>query len=61
MAGSFKKTKVELGRLTEIDRLLTVEKSTRLEISHTVHQYVEANNKYIKDYNKIKNHCIFSI
>ena len=61
MAGSFKKTKVELGRLTEIDRLLTVEKSTRLEVPLAVHQYIEANNNYIKDYNKIKNHCIFSI
>ena len=41
MVSSFKKTKVELGRLTEIDRLLKVEKSTRLEISHAVHQYIE--------------------
>ena len=34
--------------------LLMVEKSVRGEICHAVHQYVKANNKYMKYYNKNK-------
>ena len=34
--------------------LLMVEKEIRWEICHTSYQYVKANNKYIKDYDKNK-------
>ena len=41
-----KKTEVKLKFLTNIDMLLTVEKG--------IHRYAEANNKYMKSYNKNK-------
>ena len=34
--------------------LLMVEKCIRLGISHAIHRYAKANNKYMKDYNKSK-------
>ena len=34
--------------------LLTIEKGIRGGISHSIFQYVKANNKYMKYYNKIK-------
>ena len=34
--------------------LLMVEKTNRGGIYHAVHRYVEANNKYMKDYDKNK-------
>ena len=30
-------------------------------IGHAIHQYAKANNKYMKDYGKIKNYNISSI
>ena len=54
MADSFKKTKVKLDLLTDIHMLLMVEKGIRGGICHPVYQYAKANNKYIKDYDKIK-------
>ena len=45
---------VRLGLLTDTDMLLIVEKGTRGGICHGVHQYVNADNKYIKDYYKKK-------
>ena len=50
MANSFKKDKVKLELLTDIDMLLMVEKDIRKGICHAVHWYAKANNKYIKDY-----------
>ena len=47
-----KKNKVKLDLLTDIDILLVVEKGIRGGICRTFHQYAEANNKYIKDYDK---------
>ena len=47
-------TKGILELLTDIDILLMVEKGFRGEICHATHQYVKANNKYIKDYDKNK-------
>ena len=47
-----KMTKVELGLLTDIDMLLMVEKGTRGGIYQAIHRYFEANNKYMKIYNK---------
>ena len=32
--------------------LLMVEKETRGRICHTIHRYVKANNKYVKNYDK---------
>ena len=32
--------------------LLIVEKGTRGRICHTIHRYAEANNKYVKNYDK---------
>ena len=50
----FKKTKVKLDLLTDIDLLLTVEKGIRGGIFHSIYQYANANNKYMKDYDKNK-------
>lgn len=40
--------------LTDIDRLLMVEKGIIGGMCHAVHIYGEANNKYMKDYNSNK-------
>ena len=52
MESSFKKTKVKLSLLTDIDMLLMVEKGIKVGICHAIHQYAKANNKYMKDYDK---------
>ena len=49
-----KRTKVKLNLLTDIDILLIVEKEIRGGIYHAIHQYVNANNRYIKDCDKNK-------
>ena len=41
--------------------LLMVEKGIRGEICHAIHHYAKANNKYMKDYDKKKNHCTLNI
>ena len=51
---ALKKTELKLDFLTDIDMILIVKKRIRRGISHTIHQYVKANNKYMKDYDKIK-------
>ena len=51
---SLKRTKVRLDLLTDIDRLLMVEKCIREQICHAIHRYVKTNNKYMKDYDKKK-------
>ena len=51
---SLKNAKVKLNLLTDIDMLLTVEKSIRGGICHAIYQYVKANNKYMKEYDKNK-------
>ena len=50
----FKKTKVKLDLLTDIDILLMVQKGIRGAICHSIYRYAKANNKYMKDYNKSK-------
>ena len=51
---AFKKTKVKLDLLTDIDMLLMVEKGIRGGICHSIYRYAKANNKYMKDYDKNK-------
>ena len=51
---TLKKTKVKLDLLTNIYMLLMVEKGVRVGICHAIHQYVEANNKYMEDCDKNK-------
>ena len=47
--------KVKLDLLTDIDRLLMVDKGIRGEIWHAIHRYAKANNKYqMKYYDKNK-------
>ena len=47
-----KKTEVELELLTNIDMLLMTEKGTRGGICDAIHRYANANNKYMKNYDK---------
>ena len=54
MAGSFKKTKVKLDLLTDIDMLLMLEKGIRGGICRSIYRYAKANNKYTKYYDKNK-------
>ena len=51
---SLKRTEVKLELLNDIDMLLMVEKGIRGRICHAFHRYVKANNKYMKDYDKIE-------
>ena len=51
---SLKNAKVKLYLLADIDLLLVILKGMRDEICHTIHRYVKANNKYIKDFDKNK-------
>ena len=49
-----KLTKQELQLLTDYDMLMMFEKGIRGGISHISKRYVEANNKYMKDFDKTK-------
>ena len=51
---TFKKDKIKLDLLTDIDMLLMGEKSIRGGICHSIYQYAKANNKHKKDYDKNK-------
>ena len=52
----FKKTGVKLELLTDENMFLTYEKGIRGGICNKVHSYAEANNIYMKNYDKAKNH-----
>ena len=52
MASFFKKDKVKLELLINIDMLLRVEKGIWDGICHAIHRYAKANNKYMKNYDK---------
>ena len=54
MAKSFKKDWSEIELLANIDMLLMVGKIIRGGICYTIHRYVKANIKYMKDYDKNK-------
>ena len=51
---SLKKSKVKWDLLTDVNKLLLVEKGITGEICHVIHQYVKSNNKHMKDYDKKK-------
>ena len=63
MVSMFKKTKVELELLTDIDMLLMVEKGTRGGICQAIHRHAKANNKYFKNYYKdfISSHLMYLV
>ena len=49
---ALKKTKVKLDPLTDIDMLIMVGKRIRAGIRNSIHRYMKANNKYMKNYDK---------
>ena len=61
MAGSFKKTKVKLDLLRDINMSFMLEKGLRGPICHSIYQYAKANNKYMNIMIKVKNCHIFNI
>ena len=58
MDSSFKIKKGKLELLADTDMLLMAEKGIRRRICHVIHQYAKANNKYMKDFDKNKDHNI---
>ena len=51
-----KKTGIRLELLTDTGMLLMDEKGTRGRVSHAMHRYAKANNKYMKNHDKTLNH-----
>ena len=51
----------DLELLTDIYMLLMAEKNIKGGICHAIHWYVKANNKYMNDYDKIRNFSILNI
>ena len=56
---SLKETAVKLELLTDVNMLIMVEKEIKGGICHAIHRYAEANNKYMKNYNKNKDLSYF--
>ena len=57
---SLKKTGIKLEFLTD-NMLMMVEKGIRGGICHAIHRYSKTNHKYMKNFDRTKNHHIFSI
>ena len=51
---AFKKTKVKLELLTDVDLLLMVEKGIRGRLCNPINRYAKTNNEQMKDYDKNK-------
>ena len=51
---ALEKTKVKLDLLTDINMLFMVERGLRGGMYHSIYWYAKANNKCMKDYDKIK-------
>ena len=51
---AFKKSRVELDLLTDVDILLMIGKETRGGFCNTINRYAKANNKYMSDYYESK-------
>ena len=51
---ALKKTTIRIDLLTDIDKLLMVEKDIRGEICDTIYRHGKANDKYMEDYDKNK-------
>ena len=45
-----KMTKIELEKISDIDKYIFIEKGTRREVSYIAKRYAKANNKYMNDY-----------
>ena len=54
MASSFKKSKVKLDLLIDIDMLLMVEKGITGGIWHSIYWYAKTNYQYMKDYDECR-------
>ena len=56
-----KNIEIKLEFLTDIDMLLMKEKGIRVKIYHAIHRHATANNKYMRNYKKVKESPYFSI
>ena len=53
-----KRTEIGLELSTDFDILIMAEKGIRGGICHAIHRYAKANNKYMKNYDKVSSYSI---
>ena len=58
---ALKRSGVKLEILTDINLLLIFENGMRGRICNSISRYAKANNKYIKNFDKINNHYILNV